>query len=88
MRVLVGKTPTEYVQAAVANGLRVGSFSGRELLRRLDPARAATAAFFDDQLQRGITLQQLTNARLHEVLPAAFEAMLHAGIVAPELRAA
>jgi Rha family phage regulatory protein len=85
---LVGQTPSEYVQAAVITGMRVASCSGRELLRRLDPARAATAAFFDEQLRRGKTIQQLTDAGLHEVLPTAFAAMLRAGIIAPEVRAA
>lgn len=87
-RALVGQTPSEYVQAAVITGLRVSSCSGRELLRRLDPARAATAAFFDEQLQRGKTIQQLTDAGLHEALPTAFAAMLRAGITASELQAA
>lgn len=88
MRALVGKTPTEYVQAAVAAGLRVASCSGRELLRRLDPPKAATAAFLDDQLQRGKTLEQLTSAGVPQALTAAFAAMLRAGITAPELQAA
>lgn len=88
MRVLVGRTPTEYVCAAVAAGMRVGSFSGRELLRRLDPPRAAVAAFLDDQLQRGKTLEQLASAGVPEALTAAFAAMLRAGITAPELQAA
>lgn len=86
MQVLVGKTPTEYVQAAVAAGLRVASCSGRELLRRLDPPKAATAAFLDDQLQRGKSLEQLTNAGVPQALTAAFAAMLRAGITAPELQ--
>jgi Rha family phage regulatory protein len=86
MKVLVGKTPTEYVRAAVAAGMRVGSFSGRELLRRLDPPRAAVAAFLDDQLQRGKTLEQLASAGVPEALTAAFTAMLRAGITAPELQ--
>lgn len=87
MRCLVGVTPTEYVRAAVATGLRVASCSGRELLRRLEPSKAATAAFFDDQLRRGKTLEQLTTARLHEVLPHAFAAMLACGIIPAELSA-
>lgn len=87
-RVLVGQTPSEYVRAAVAAGLRVASCSGRELLRRLDPPKAATAAFLDDQLNRGKTLEQLTNAGIPAALTAAFAAMLRAGITAPELRAA
>ena len=78
--VLVGRTPSEFVRAAAASGMRVSSCSGRELLRRLDPARAATAAFFDEQLRRGKTLKQLTDAGLHKVMPEAFAAMLCAGI--------
>jgi Rha family phage regulatory protein len=88
MKVLVGTTPTEYVQAAVARGLRVASYSGRELLRRLDPPKAATAAFLDDQLQRGKTLEQLTTAGIPQALTAAFAAMLRAGITPQELQAA
>jgi Rha family phage regulatory protein len=88
MKVLVGKTPTEYVRTAVAAGMRVGSFSGRELLRRLDPPKAAVAAFLDDQLQRGKTLEQLTSAGVPEALTAAFAAMFRAGITTPELQAA
>lgn len=88
MRVLVGKTPTEYVQEAVESGLRVASYSGRELLRRLDPPRAATAAFLDDQLRRGKTLEQLTDAGIPQALTEAFAAMLRAGITVPELQAA
>jgi Rha family phage regulatory protein len=88
MRVLVGKTPAEYVQEAVAAGLRVASYSGRELLRRLDPPRAATAAFLDDQLRRGQSLEQLTDAGVPQALTEAFAAMLRAGITVPELQAA
>lgn len=87
MRVLVGKTPTEYVQAAVARGLRVASYSGRELLRRLDPPRAAAAAFLDDQLQRGKSLNELASAGVPQALTIAFAAMLRAGITPQELRA-
>jgi Rha family phage regulatory protein len=88
MQILVGKTPTEYVKAAVAAGLRVASYSGRELLRRLDPPRAATAAFLDDQLRRGKSLEQLTTAGVPQALTDAFAAMLRAGITTPELQAA
>ena len=88
MLVLVGKTPTEYVRAAVASGMRVASYSGRELLRRLDPAKAATAAFLDDQLQRGKTLEQMTGTGVPHALVAAFDAMLRCGITPTELRPA
>jgi Rha family phage regulatory protein len=79
MRSLTGKTPSEYVRSAVAAGLRVASLSGRQLLRRLDPAKAATAAFMDDQLRHGRTLEQLTQAGIAEALPHAFAALLRAG---------
>ena len=87
MRCLVGMTPTEYVRAAVASGLRVGSYSGRELLRRLSPGKAATAAFLDDQLRRGKSLEQLKAAQLHELLPQVFTQMLACGILPAELLA-
>lgn len=88
MQLLVGKTPSEYVRAASAAGLRVSHCSGRELLRRLDPPKAAAAAFLDDQLRRGKTLDQLARAGVPQALAAAFAAMLRAGITPQELQAA
>ena len=85
MRLLTSCTPSEYVKAAVAPGLRVGSLSGRQLLRRLEPAKAATAAFMDEQVQRGRTLEQLADAGIPDALPVAFAAMLRAGIMPAEL---
>lgn len=85
MRLLTARTPSQYVRDAVARGLRVRSFSGRQVLRRLEPAKAATAAFMDEQVQRGRTLEQLASAGIPQALPAAFEAMLRAGITPAEL---
>lgn len=85
MKYLTGCTPSEYVRAAVARGLRVRSLSGRELLRRLQPAKAATAAFMDEQVQRGKTLDQLAAAGIPDALAAAFASMLRAGISPAEL---
>lgn len=88
MKYLTACTPSQYVREAVAKGLRVRSLSGRQLLRRLEPAKAAAAAFLDEQVQRGRTLEQLATAGIPETLPAAFEAMLRAGITPAELPAA
>jgi phage anti-repressor protein len=87
MRLLTSCTPSEYVKAAVARGLRVGSLSGRQLLRRLEPAKACTAAFMDESVRHGKTLEQLEAAGIPQALPAAFEAMLRAGITPAELSA-
>lgn len=85
MKSLTDRTPSQYVRDAVARGLRVRSFSGRQVLRRLEPAKAATAAFMDQQIQRGRTLEQLASAGIPQALSAAFEAMLHCGITPAEL---
>ena len=85
MRLLTARTPSQYVRDAVARGLRVRSLSGRQVLRRLEPAKAATAAFMDEQVQRGRTLEQLAAAGIPQALPAAFEAMIRAGITPAEL---
>jgi Rha family phage regulatory protein len=85
LQLLTARTPSQYVREAVARGLRVGSLSGRQLLRRLEPAKAATAAFLDEQVQRGRTLEQLAAAGIPQALPAAFDAMLRAGITPAEL---
>lgn len=84
---LTGCRPSEYVKAAVAKGLRVGSFSARKLLRRLDPAKAATAAFLDDARARGKSLAQLEAAGVVLALPQAFDALLRAGYSMEELGA-
>ncbi|WP_151086863.1 Rha family transcriptional regulator [Hymenobacter baengnokdamensis] len=85
MKCLTARTPAQYVRDAVAQGLRVGSWSGRQVLRRLEPAKAATAAFLDQQVAYGRTLEQLVAAGVPQALPAAFEAMLRAGITPAEL---
>lgn len=85
MKYLTACTPSQYVRNAVARGLRVASLSGRQLLRRLEPAKAATAAFMDQQVERGRTLEQLAAAGIPQALPAAFEAMLRCGITPAEL---
>ncbi|MGI4736461.1 MAG: Rha family transcriptional regulator [Janthinobacterium lividum] len=85
MRCLTARTPAQYVRDAVTQGLRVGSWSGRQVLRRLEPAKAATAAFLDQQVAHGRTLEQLVAAGIPQALPAAFEAMLRAGIMPAEL---
>lgn len=85
MKYLTTRTPSQYVRDAVARGLRVRSLSGRQVLRRLEPAKAATAAFMDEQVERGRTLEQLAAAGIPDALPAAFAAMLRAGITPAEL---
>lgn len=85
MKYLTTRTPSQYVRDAVARGLRVRSLSGRQVLRRLEPAKAATAAFMDEQVERGRTLEQLAAAGIPTALPAAFAAMLRAGITPAEL---
>ena len=69
----------------MARGLKMKSLSGRQALRRLEPVKAATAAFLDDMTQRGHTLDQLAAAGIVEALTPAFEAMLRAGITPAEL---
>jgi phage anti-repressor protein len=85
MRLLTGCMPSQYVRAAVARGLRVGSLSGREVLRRLEPAKACSAAFLDEQVRHGKTLEQLAAAGIPQALATAFEAILNAGIMPAEL---
>jgi len=87
MKCLTARTPNQYVRDAVKKGLKVRSFSGRQLLRRLEPAKAAAAAFLDEQVQRGRTLEQLAEAGIPTALAAAFEAMLRIGITPGELPA-
>ncbi|SFP79428.1 Rha family transcriptional regulator [Hymenobacter arizonensis] len=85
MKYLTARTPSQYVRDAVARGLRVRALSGRQVLRRLEPAKAAAAAFMDEQVERGRTLEQLAAAGIPQALPAAFAAMLRAGITPAEL---
>lgn len=85
MKCLTARTPSQYVRDAVARGLRVRSLSGRQVLRRLEPAKAATAGFLDEQVARGHTLEQLTAADVPATLTAAFAAMLRCGITPAEL---
>ena len=85
MRLLTARTPSQYVRDAVTRGLRVRSLSGRQVLRRLEPHKAATAGFLDEQVQRGHTLEQLAAAGLPDTLSAAFAAMLRCGITPAEL---
>jgi Rha family phage regulatory protein len=85
MKCLTACTPSQYVREAVAKDLRVRSLSGRQLLRRLEPAKAATAGFLDEQVARGHTLEQLAAAGIPETLSAAFAAMLRCGIIPAEL---
>ena len=85
MKCLTARTPSQYVRDAVARGLRVRSLSGRQVLRRLEPAKAATAGFLDEQVARGHTLEQLTDADVPATLTAAFAAMLRCGITPAEL---
>ncbi|MGI4735070.1 MAG: Rha family transcriptional regulator [Janthinobacterium lividum] len=85
MKCLTALTPSQYVRAAVKKGLKVRSFSGRQVLRRLEPAKAAAAAFLDEQVQRGRTLEQLMEAGIPAALAAAFEAMLRVGITPGEM---
>jgi Rha family phage regulatory protein len=85
MKYLTARTPAQYIREAVAQGLQVRSLSGRQLLRRLEPAKAATAAWMDQQVERGRTLEQLAAAGIPQALPIAFEAMLRCGIIPAEL---
>lgn len=86
-KLLTGFRPSAYVRSFVKRGLRVASFSARQLMRRMDPAKAATAAFMDDACMRGKTLAQLTEAGIVEALPQAFNAMLRAGFTPAEIEA-
>lgn len=84
---LTGKRPSDYVKQFVKRGLRVASFTGRQLMRRMDPAKACTAAFLDDARTRGKSLAQLEAAGVVSALPKAFEALLRAGYSLDELGA-
>lgn len=86
-RMLTGKRPSQYVKEAVKRGLRVASLSGRALLRRMEPAKACTAAFIDDARTRGKSLAQLDAAGVVQALPQAFDALLRAGYSMEELGA-
>ena len=84
---LTGKRPSDYVRQFVKRGLRVASFTGRQLMRRMEPAKACTAAFLDDARTRGKSLAQLKDAGVISALPKAFEALLRAGYSMDELGA-
>lgn len=84
---LTGRTPSDYVRSFVAKGLRVSSFSARKLMRRLEPAKACTAAFIDDARARGRQPAQLAAAGVIDALPQAFDALLRAGYSLDELGA-
>jgi len=84
-RLLTGHTPSAYVESFVKKGLRVASFSARKLMRRLEPAKACTAAFLDDARTKGKSLHQLASAGVIEALPQAFDALLRAGYSLEEL---
>jgi Rha family phage regulatory protein len=84
---LTGLRPSDYVREFVKKGLRVASLSARQLMRRLEPAKACTAAFLDDARVRGKSLAQLESAGVVEALPQAFDALLRAGYSLDELGA-
>jgi hypothetical protein len=84
---LTGKRPSDYVKSFVKRGLRVASYTGRQLMRRMEPAKACTAAFLDDARVRGKSLAQLEAAGVVEALPQAFDALLRAGYSLDELGA-
>ena len=84
---LTGKRPSDYVKSFVKRGLRVASYTGRQLMRRMEPAKACTAAFLDDARVRGKSLAQLEAAGVVEALPQAFDALLRAGYSMQELGA-
>lgn len=84
---LTGKRPGDYVKDFVKRGLRVASLSARQLMRRMEPAKACTAAFLDDARVRGKSLAQLEAAGVVKALPQAFDALLRAGYSLDELGA-
>jgi len=84
---LTGKRPGEYVKDFVKRGLRVASLSARQLMRRMEPSKACTAAFLDDARVRGKSLAQLEAAGVIKALPQAFDALLRAGYSLDELGA-
>lgn len=84
---LTGKRPSDYVKQFVKRGMRVASFTGRQLMRRVEPAKACTAAFLDDARARGKSLAQLEAAGVVAALPQAFDALLRAGYSLDELGA-
>lgn len=80
MRLLTGETPSEYRQARVDEQHRVKSLSGRQLLRRFEPAKAAAAAVLDDAVRMGTSIQELEQSGAAETLPQAFTSLLALGL--------
>jgi phage anti-repressor protein len=86
-KLLTGLRPSAYRKSFVAAGNRVKSLSGRQLMRRFEPAKACAAAFLDDARQRGRDVAQLAQAGVVDAITPAFDAMLKAGYTMRELGA-
>lgn len=84
-KLLTGMRPSAYRKAFVAAGNRVKSLSGRQLMRRFEPAKACVAAFLDDARQRGRDVAQLADAGVVDAITPAFDALLKAGYTMQEL---
>jgi Rha family phage regulatory protein len=83
---LTGKTPTNYVNLKYKEGFKVRGKSGREVLRRLEPAKACTLAMIDDQVIRyGISVAEQERVGLPQALVPAFDALLKLGYGLPQL---
>lgn len=82
MTALVGTTPSKYREQLLAEDdkRRIKSLSGRELLRRFEPAKACAAAVFDDAVRLGISIEIITQSSAVRVLPEAFDSLLSLGI--------
>ncbi|GAB3303442.1 antA/AntB antirepressor family protein [Hymenobacter tenuis] len=86
-KLLTGQRPSAYRKAFVQAGNRVKSLSGRQLMRRFEPAKACAAAFLDDARQRGRDVAQLAQAGVVDAITPAFDALLKAGYTMQELGA-
>ena len=84
-KLLTGFRPSAYRKHYVGLGLRVKSFSGRQLMRRFEPGKACAAAFLDDARQRGKDVAQLAQAGVVDAITPAFDALLKAGYTMQEL---
>jgi Rha family phage regulatory protein len=85
MKLLTGHSPSQYRNLHLAEGRKVKSFSGRALLRRFEPAKAASAAVLDDAVRLGTDLRKLEHSGAANTLPAAFESILLLGLQPADL---
>lgn len=76
MQVLVQQRPSAWKRQLVQQGYKVKSLSGRDLLRRFAPHKAAAAAVIDDAVRSGRTLEQVQQTGLPQLLTGTFNSLL------------